>query len=245
MDEALYLTDYLPASFRSPEEQEYISFLWETFEENYVRAKYQFAFLAYHMLMMSFVYFNIWQLRQTRREDFQKGLIGFPKESEKTLLDAPSPFIFGAVGESLILRLLRLMGCDDTKIGQYTKLVRDRNNAAHANGRIFPHTQREADIQIREVLRAVHEIQTHSQPIINQCYEKFLFKSRDPDDREYPDTDDQIREVLIHGNYMSQKDIELCVNFDISVLGDDNKETIEALHRSLCETYGTENQDTQ
>ena len=44
-------------------EQEYIEFLWDAFESNYTHGKYQFAFLAYHMLTMSFVYFNIWQIR--------------------------------------------------------------------------------------------------------------------------------------------------------------------------------------
>ena len=233
MDDALDLAEYLPVSFRTFAEQEYISFLWETFESNYDSAKYQFAFLAYHMLMMSFVYFNIWQLRQTRPDDFEKGLIGFSKESERTLLNRISPFTFSAVGESSILRLLRLMGCDDSKIGQYTKLVRVRNRAAHANGDIFLKTQSEADTQIREVLRAVEEIQIHSQPIINQCYEEFLLQSHDPDEREYPDTDDQIREVLIHGNYMSRKDIEICINFDISALGDTDKNAIQALHNIL------------
>ena len=238
MDEALDLLDYLPVSFKTPSEQEYISFLWDAFEENFASAKYQFAFLGYHMLMKSFVYFNLWQLRRAIPDDFEKGLIGFSKESEKTLLKAPSPFIFSAVGESAILRLLRLMGCDDSKIGQYGKLIRDRNNAAHANGRIFLRTQQEADSQIREVLRAVHEIQTHSQPIINRCYEDFLIQSYNLDEREYPDTEDQIREVLIHSNYMSLKDIEICVNFDVSVLEDDNRDAIEALHNTLCEAYG-------
>ena len=238
MDEALNLADYLPMSFKNPGEQEYISFLWETFEANYETGKYQFAFLAYHMLMMSFVYFNVWQLRQTRPDDFEKGLIGFSKESERTLLNGTSPFTFSAVGESSILRLLRLMGCDDGRIGQYAKLVRDRNRAAHANGDIFLKTQSEAETQIREVLRAVEEIQIHSQPIINQCYQEFLLQSYDPDEREYPDTDDQIREVLIHDNYMSRKDIEICISFDLSAL-EDNREAIEALHNTLCESYGS------
>ena len=54
----------------------------------YTHGKYQFAFLAYHMLTMSCVYFNIWQIRQTRPEDFEKGLIclGFDVES---LADRP------------------------------------------------------------------------------------------------------------------------------------------------------------
>ena len=239
MDDALDLAEYLPISFKTSSEQEYIAFLWETFEENYNNAKYQFAFLAYHMLMMSFVYFNIWQLRQTRPDDFEKGLIGFSKESEKILLKGASPFTFSAVGESPILRLLRLTGCDDSKIGQYVKLVRDRNRAAHANGAIFLKTQSEAESQIREVLRAAEEIQTYSQSIIDQCYQEFLLQSCNPDEREYLDAEDQIREVLIRGNYLSPKDIELCINFDKASLPRDNRKTIEALHSTLCQVYET------
>ena len=43
MEGAAELTNYLPLSFKTRSEQDYI------------------AFLAYHMLTMSFVYFNIWQ----------------------------------------------------------------------------------------------------------------------------------------------------------------------------------------
>ena len=63
MEEAAELGNYLPLSFKSPKEQEYIEFLWDAFETNYTHGKYQFAFLAYHMLTMSFVYFNIWQIK--------------------------------------------------------------------------------------------------------------------------------------------------------------------------------------
>lgn len=55
MEEAAELGNYLPLSFKSPKEQEYIEFLWDAFETNYTHAKHQFAFLAYHMLTMSFV----------------------------------------------------------------------------------------------------------------------------------------------------------------------------------------------
>ena len=50
MEEAAELGRYLPLSFKSPKEQEYIEFLWDAFETNYTHGKYQFAFLAYHML---------------------------------------------------------------------------------------------------------------------------------------------------------------------------------------------------
>ena len=35
MDEAAELGNYLPLSFKSPKEQEYIEFLWDAFETNH------------------------------------------------------------------------------------------------------------------------------------------------------------------------------------------------------------------
>jgi len=55
MEEASELADYLPLSFKTPKEQEHIEFLWDAFETNHTHGKYQFAFLAYHMLTMSFI----------------------------------------------------------------------------------------------------------------------------------------------------------------------------------------------
>src|SRR3990170_8989027 len=148
MEEAAELGDYLPISFKSESEQDYIGFLWHAFETNYTHGKYQFAFLAYHMLTMSCVYFNIWQIRQARPEDFEKGLIGFGKDNEKSLLEATSPFVFSTVSERTILRFLKLIACDNGKIGTYAKLVEDRNDTAHANGNIFFSTQAALDAKI-------------------------------------------------------------------------------------------------
>jgi|GEM_PF-7038258 len=41
---------------------------------NYPHGKYQFAFLAYHMLPMSFICVNIWQIEQTEPGDFARVL---------------------------------------------------------------------------------------------------------------------------------------------------------------------------
>jgi hypothetical protein len=158
MDEALELANYLPVSYKSPKEEEYITFLWDAFHTNHVHGKYQFAFLAYHMLTMSFVYFNIWQIKQSRGDDFKMGSIGFAKDVEKTLLDATSPFVFSTVNERSILRFLKLIQCDNSKIGTYAKLVDDRNESAHPNGNIFFSTEAALAIKVREVLRVVDEI---------------------------------------------------------------------------------------
>jgi hypothetical protein len=237
MDEAIELANFLPLSFKSPSEQDYIAFLWDAFETNYTSEKHQFAFLAYHMLTMSFVYFNIWQIKQAIPEDFAKAAFGFTKDHEDTLLAATSPFTFSKIGESAILRFFKLIDCDNGKIGTYTKLVKDRNESAHPNGQILYSTQAALDIKIREVLRVINEIETHSAPFIERCYFRFLLENNNADDREYPDDADQIREVFIHENYLSQKDIEVCAAFDIHAHEELEMHTnfsgIESLHQTL------------
>lgn len=192
------------------------------------------------MLTMSCVYFNIWQIKQTRPGDFEKGLIGFARD-EKALLEATSPFVFSAVPERTILRFLKLIACDNGKIGTYAKLVDDRNESAHPNGNIFYSTQEALDAKITEILRVVEEIQTHSKPVIEHCYREFLLQNHDPEEREYPEAVDQIREVLIHGNYMSRRDVDICLGFDIDSLADpEAAEEIRALHEALAKEYKTD-----
>lgn len=239
MEDPAELGNYLPISFKTHSEQEYIAFLWDAFETNYTYGKFQFAFLAYHMLTMSFVYFNIWQIRKAHPNDFSMGLIGFGKEVEKSLLEATSPFVFSTVNERSILRLFKLIGCDNGKIGNYAKLVDDRNETAHPNGNIFFSTQEALDAKINEILRIVREIETHSKCVIEDCYKNFLLNNYDPEEREYPDPADQIREVLIHENYFSQEDINICLSFNLTSLADRPEiDGIRALHEVLIAGYG-------
>ena len=238
MEDAFELANYLPHSFKTQNEQDYIAFLWDAFETNYQTEKYQFAFLPYHMLTMSFIYFVVWQIRENVPEDFEKATIGFSKKDGKILSRAVSPFAFSEISESSILRILKLINCDDSKIGKYTQLVRDRNNTAHANGNIFLKDQGALNIKIKEILRSVDEIQIYSTTVIQEGYKTFLMRSYDEEDREFYDPIDQIQEILIHGNYMSQKDIEICMAFDVVALRHQpGFNDIAALHQFLRESY--------
>jgi len=136
------------------------------------------------------------------------------------------------------LRFLKLIACDNGKIDTYAKRVDDRNESAHPIGNIFYSTEAAIDIKITEILRVVAEIQAHSKPVIEHCYREFLLQNHDPDEREYADAADQIREVLIHGNYLSQKDIEICLGFDVESLADrPGIEAMRELHAALVEKY--------
>ncbi|RDJ18360.1 hypothetical protein B5K05_01325 [Rhizobium phaseoli] len=238
IEEAVKLEMYLPMSFPTTKERDYVRFLWEAFNTNTEHSKYQFAFLAYHMLAMSFVYFNIWQIKLIRRPQFETAMVGFSKDVEKNLLEASSPFVFSAVNERTVLRFLKLIQCDNGKIGTYAKLVDERNDTAHANGNIFFNTEEELAKKIRDVLRVVEEIQNQSEAIILDGYKEFLLASRDPEGRENVDDADQVGEILVKQFYMSASDIAFCRDFNIQTLqGEPGFPAMEALHLKLAELY--------
>lgn len=218
IEDAQEIFRYLPVSFRNQSEQEYISFLWDSFVTNYEAQKYPFAFLTYHMLFMSFVYFEIWQIKMNNGVDFEKAMIGFTKDMEKKLMEASSPFLLWQVKESSVFRFLKLIGMNNSDIGQFNKIVDERNNAAHSNGVIYSRNQTDVDNRIEEILRYVEKIQNHSGKLINTCYENFLLASANLDSREFTEDEDQIREILVYGNYLSSKDISFLKEFDLSKL---------------------------
>ena len=241
MEEAGQLHDYLPVSLKTSEESEYVTFLWTSFQTNYMEGKFQFAFLAYHMLTMSLVYFKVWQIKRAWPKDFQKCLIGFDKDIERKLLDATSPFTFSTVRERRVFRFLKLIGCDNNKIGTYQRLVKDRNEMAHANGHIHVKTEDMLEDKIKNILKVADDIQIQSKAVVQYCYRDFLHQSSDTDEPEYMTDSDQIREILIYPNYMSKKDITFCCNFTLSEVDISKRpERVNRLHNSLIEDYGSE-----
>lgn len=137
MEEFYQLMEYLPAAFKNEKDGEYIAYLRDSFEQNYQNGKYQFAVLACHMLYMSFVYFSVWQIKNSNPNDFAKSLIGFSKDDEKSLLSASNPFTFAKISEARIFRFLKLIGCENDAVGNFSGLVQQRNDIAHSNGHIY------------------------------------------------------------------------------------------------------------
>lgn len=213
MDAALEIHDYLPVAYPSAGEGEYIRFVWEAFESNYVAGKYQFAMLAFHMLYMSHVYFSVWQIKQAKPEAFTHAVLF--QQKEKELLTASSPFTFSEVNERSIFKFLRLAGCENQHIGQFQKLVDQRNEIAHPNGNIFFSDQATADRRIEEVMQQIRGIQAHMPPVLHACLLQFLRDSASPDEREIADIEVHVEMNFLHKHYLSHKDIEACLACDL------------------------------
>ena len=239
MEEALELVNYLPVSYKTHSEGEYIALLWDAFQSNYNTEKYEFSSLAFHLLYMSFVSFSIWQIRLVREEDFRNALVGFQAESENKLLEADTPFKFyDRLKESQIFRFLKLVGCENIEIGEFAKFVKRRNKIAHPSGTVFFNDQVSIDEELGEMMREVANIQQHMSQIILDVYGCFLESSSDIEEREYAEAEQEIEVNLIHRNYISQKDIELCINFKIETFKTHpNFPEIENLHQCLYDVY--------
>lgn len=214
MDAALEIHNYLPLAYPSASEGEYIGFVWEAFESNYVAGKYQFAMLAFHMLYMSYVYFSVWQIKQAKPEAFTHAVLF--QQKEKELLTASSPFTFSEVNERSIFKFLRLVGCENQHIGRFQKLVDQRNEIAHPNGNIFFSDQATADLRIEEVMQQIRGIQTHMPSVLHACLLQFLRDSANPDEREIADSEVHVEMNFLYKHYLSRKDIEACLACDLS-----------------------------
>jgi len=253
MAKALDILQYLPQSYKTKDEQDYINILWDSYEVNYKNDKYQFAFFAYHLLFMTYAYFQIWKIYNTYNEDFKKSVLGFEKldtllaeleeRNKKNVTDGKPiemlyPFSFSEVNERTIMVFFKMIGCDKSKIGRYKKIVDERNEIAHASGKLVFVAAENLDKKINEMMMLVEEIQTHSMNGIDACFKQFLIDSSDPDKREYYDPEDQLKEILINSNYLSQKDVEHLLVFDISkLIGETNFGEMEILFSSFASNY--------
>jgi hypothetical protein len=244
---------YLPLRYKTQDEENYIKFLWEGFELNYRNEKYQFAFIAYHLLFMTYVYFQIWKIYAVFTDDFRKSILGFHKidsmileleerneknKAEGNPIEQFYPFSFSEENERTIMTFFRLIGCDKSKIVSYKKLVDDRNEIAHANGRMIFVASKDIDKKIEQILKLIGEIQSHSCETAKQCLIKFMMHDSDIETREHIDDLDQINEVLIRGHYVSPKDIEEMLAYDLSKFSSEsNFSEIESLFHTFFSTY--------
>ena len=195
------------------------------------------------MLFMSFVYFNIWQIKCVRTDDFEKIKLGFGEDFGK----ATNPFMFSKENERRVFDLLKYLCASHSDvralIGQYKKLVDERNDIAHASGNMPFRSESYFLTRLNDIVRYASEIQHYSKPIIQECFEKFLIDSQDVESRQYFDIPEQINEVLIHEHYLSQKDLEFCLDYDMTKLDEQpNYDEIEKIFFSLQNEFANEDE---
>jgi len=149
-------------------------------------------------------------------EDFEKAMVGFNKNIEKEILDSDSIFTFSKINESIIFRFLKIVGCDNSEIGNFTRVVKDRNAIAHSNGNIFYNNQKSIDEKINEILDLLNKIQILFKNIIEENYKYFLMNNEDSGKWEFSEVTEELNQILILKNKLSKEDIRFCLDLDVT-----------------------------
>ena len=142
-DELYKMLEYLPEEFTDETEGKYIDALMLATETSYENGLYQFAYIQYHMLFMTAVYYALLKVSIFHEEELDAALYYLLKDrcsefrSESNKKSGKLYFgSFAKISESDVFMLFRTVGLDSNLLGELQKLVQERNRYAHANGQL-------------------------------------------------------------------------------------------------------------
>lgn len=242
------LCDFLPREYKDENEKTYIDALILAICTSYKNGLYQFAYIQYHMLFMTAVYYAILKVSFFYEEDFKNALFYMLKDrcnnfwNESNTKNNKLYFgSFAIINESDVFMLLRLVGLDNSLLGELKKLVQYRNNYAHANGQL----QLTSD---KLFMDALHGYNLKIQKVVDllksdliNFYKKTVSDPNfyDKNIRAYSDADEQIIEEFIKEYSLSKEELKWLSKIRLSEFDsyNGNKTEIKKLHRSLMDYY--------
>ncbi len=252
--DALYkILEYLPEEFSDETEEKYIDALILAAETSYENGLYQFAYIQYHMLFMTAVYYAILKVSVLHKEELKKALFYLLKDrytdfwNETNTKNGELYFgSFAIINESDVFMLLRVVGLDTNLLGELQKLVRDRNKYAHANGQL----QLTSDELFMEALnnynaKAQKVIELLKTDLID-FYKKTIRDPNfyDPDIRAYSDPDEQIIQEFFKEYSLSRTELNWLRKIPLSDFdGEEGEKEIKTLHGMLINYYRELTQD--
>jgi hypothetical protein len=170
-----YLTQilrHLPIHFADEEANEFVKYLSEAYVENLEKEKYQFAFTAFHMLNMIFVYKVKWFLNGQGNLDIVNALNNKKKNEKK--LSFNNLFDLSQFNEKESLGLLLVaLKFHINDISKCKNHVDARNQCSHASGKI-EYDKKGIDFLIDDEIKYVERLQKKIHPELKKFLEKFL-----------------------------------------------------------------------
>lgn len=182
---------YLPIQFADEEANEFVKYLSEAYIENLEKEKYQFAFKAFHMLYMTFIYKISWS----------KAIVSEAKQ----LFDYPD---FIPKESDAITTLLKKTGFRKNDIQKCQNHVIVRNHCSHASGKI-EYDDNGIKHFINEEIKYIERLQKKIEPELKKFLQNFLEENW----QQNFITGDFYYLFLEH--YFSVKDLELLNTIDL------------------------------
>ena len=252
-DELYKMLGYLPEEFLDESEEKYIDALMLAAQTSYENGLYQFAYVQYHMLFMTAVYYVLLKVSTLYPDEFEKALFYLLKdrlpEFRKASNTKNGKLYFGSfaiINESDVFMLLRVIGLDNSLLGELKKLVEERNRYAHANGQL----QLTSEELFMEALNTynskIQQVANLLRPALTDFYIRTITAADfyDPEIRGYLDPDEQIIQEFIKVYSLSQNELNWLRKIKLSEFDAyDGAEEIKTLHSALIHYYRELTQD--
>jgi len=138
MDDIYRIFDYFPIQ---PDEQtvlDYTAHHRKHLEACCTQQLFASAFIHIHLSYMTFIYLQLKRIAKEKQEVFRYSWILSSRDEKNFLQRAANTttFAFSCLNEKTVFRLFRLVDFDDDTIGNLSKFIDWRNDAAHATGKI-------------------------------------------------------------------------------------------------------------
>lgn len=158
---------------------------------------YSSAYSHLHLLYMSFIYIQLLRIAREKEQEFKYGWIGFPGQEKDYLEDPKSPFSFAIINEKTVFRFFRLIGFNDSDIGNIAKPVATRNGRMHASGVVHCADLEAFENELGEYMQRMKLVINKELPFLRDIYKGLL----ETYDEDYEFTQDDL-ESNYHDQYM-------------------------------------------
>lgn len=239
--------DYLPELFTDDSEEEYIRALQLATETSFENRLFQFAYVQYHMLFMTSIYYALLKLSEIHKDEFEKAIFYLLKDRKSDLYKPTNTksgkLYFGSfaiIPESDVFMLLRVVGMDTSLLGELQKRVEKRNKYAHANGQMLLTSEDVFWDEIKEYNKCLERVFELFKSDIVSLYKDTIVKSEffDPDERAYIDVDEQILQEFVKVYSLSRAELNWLRKIKTAEFKEyEGYEHIKDLHIALCHYY--------
>lgn len=239
--------DYLPELFTDDSEEEYIRALQLATETSFENRLFQFAYVQYHMLFMTSIYYALLKLSEIHKDEFEKAIFYLLKDRKSELYKPTNTksgkLYFGSfaiIPESDVFMLLRVVGMDTSLLGDLQKRVEKRNKYAHANGQMLLTSEDVFWNEIKEYNKCLERVFDLFRTDIIGLYRATISKSEffDPEERSYMDADEQILQEFVKVYSLSRAELNWLRKIKTADFKEyEGYEHIKDLHIALCHYY--------
>lgn len=247
--------DYLPELFADDSEEEYIRALQLATETSFENRLFQFAYVQYHMLFMTSIYYALLKLSEIHKSEFDKAIFYLLRDRKSDLYKSTNTksgkLYFGSfaiIPESDVFMLLRVVGMDTSLLGDLQKRVEKRNKYAHANGQMLLTSEDVFWDEIKEYNKCLERVFELFRSDIVSLYKDTITKRDffDPDERAYMDADEQILQEFVKVYSLSRIELNWLRKIKTAEFKDnEGYEHIKDLHIALCHYYTVLVQDDE